>query len=141
MKRLYGYEVSELLRGYRIRPLISDDSYALPSPSWVACTFARAWMWFLDHMRAGGYVEEAHDCDDFARLCAAYAQLCHRNTKRASGGLLFGEFWYHGADGGHALNVFIDPKSDPPLRFFEPQTGKIVRLSRDEIETCFHCRF
>lgn len=127
-------------------PLIADEEYAIPSKSWILGEFSRA---FLETKVAlvGRYIPDEWDCDDFARLCAAYAGILHhrtRNKLKKNQGFALGEFWYiQSKGGGHAINIVVDRDlNDQPLvYFYEPQTTTIMFLDKEEIRSCFMVRF
>jgi len=118
----------------------ADRAYALPAADWVHGEFARAWAG--EALDLGlRYDPETVDCDDFARLCAAFAARLHAQTSDRPRGtaLAFGECWYEKDTGeNHAINCFItslpdgDLKLRPSLRFFEPQTGTPLSLTVNE---------
>jgi hypothetical protein len=121
--------------------LLGSAQYVLPSPTWLFGPLASAWLKFVQAMGVSGYAPEKNDCDKAARLCAAFAGILHARTPGApNAGLAFGEFWYVRAVGGsHAINVAIAAGDQPTtfdLLFMEPQNGKQVHLTREEIESC-----
>lgn len=120
---------------------LPDDAYSLPSRHWVEWDFSRALFSVLSQL-GFSYTEEKSDCDDFARLSAAYAALLHSKEGNKTG-LAFGEFWYTRRDGGgHAINCYIvSDGGELALRFFEPQTQSELALTDEEILSCVFCRF
>lgn len=121
---------------------LADDNYSLPTRDWIALEFSTCLKMLLDDL-AFKWEPDRSDCDDFARLAAAYCCLLHSNTG-ADSGLAFGEFWFTRRDGqGHAINVFVTREIDGSLalNFFEPQTQQIIELTKEEIQSCDFCRF
>ena len=97
------------------------------------------------------YASERFDCDNFAFMATAIAQLCWANTNGApEAGLAFGPFGY--ITGGHCIcyGVF-DDHGKLVVKFFEPQPTvrgesalaltclNEVQLSRDDIASCCCC--
>lgn len=124
--------------------IFADERYALPSRDWVIATFGEAWRQTKAVLGISLYATDRNDCDDFARMCAGYAQLLHNKTVAERGlantGLAFGEFWYTDrAIGPHAINGFLYKEADggPVLcGHFEPQTSEFKVLSPGEVRTC-----
>lgn len=118
--------------------LAADASYAQPRLDWLQGEF---WDWFQNaRWRLGlDKWDRRHDCDDFAR---AYAQSCADAWALTPGAqaeaVAVGEFWYHGTNGPHAINLAL---TDKGAAFIEPQTGQTVALTQKEISTCFFARF
>jgi hypothetical protein len=88
------------------------------------------------------YKPEQNDCNTFsigAQVIASREFYFTKQDKR-NVQILFGEFHYVKEDGtSHSINVFIKP--DKTLGFFEPQSSKIVFLSKEEISSCSFVRF
>lgn len=127
--------------------LMADDAYLLPSRAWITTVFAPAWARTKLLLGTTEYRVDSNDCDDYARLCAGYAQLLNNRTLREYGGseasLAFGEFWYASATlGSHAINAFLyrDDAKRIQFGFFEPQTGEILALSPAEVGSCYLLR-
>lgn len=123
--------------------LFADDLYALPSNSWVIDTFSEAWAKTKLILGIAAYEVDMNDCDDYARMCAGYAQVLNNQTIKALGlqraALAFGEFWYTSPQGAHAINAYLyreDQNSPVMIGTFEPQTGKPVELTRQQFYTC-----
>lgn len=123
----------------------ADAEYALPTLGWIKGDFSSAFNSFKFQLGNSQWHSESNDCDDFARFAAFFAQYLHHNTTRklANTGLCFGEFWYVTTAGtGHAINVFLYRENEKvKLGFFEPQTGAVVNLTKQEIESCSFYRF
>lgn len=131
----------EEIFGYSLH---ADRSYAVPSLEWFEREFPVEWQRFSGAIM-GRYAAEARDCDDFARAGAFFAQLLHSRSLRSTGtALAVGEFWYETARGNHALVAAIcQPEGTTNLvvAFFEPQPGRLVRLSAQEYRSCWARRF
>jgi hypothetical protein len=120
--------------------LLVDSQYALPDAEWIAGIFAPSFHRLLQAAKIGQWAAEANDCDDFARLAAAYAGILHARTAAGLAvkcGLAFGEIvvWHDAVlRKGHALNLFVSKNDAGALgvKFFEPQTQQIVTLAEDE---------
>jgi len=123
--------------------MFADETYILPEEWWVKTTFAQAWELTKAILHTNDYRPLTNDCDDFARLCAAYAQLLNNATILklgiADASLAFGEFWYESAEGPHAINAYIYPVGtgkEVGIGFIEPQNGQTLDLTPNEIRSC-----
>lgn len=110
---------------------MSDVDYALPKASWLTGTFYdfyRAWR--FDHNLNEWSTK--NDCDNFASLFFAFAQICHAKGDRVEEGIAVGQMFY-GLNGdrtkSHSINVAV---TDKGVIAIEPQTGKLVQLSKAE---------
>lgn len=125
----------------------TDRKYVSPSEPWIGGTFSDALNTLKFQLGLQEWTAEEFDCDDFARVSAAYASILHHKTagREKGTGLAFGEFHYmkDAPYGGHAINIALVAASDgkPKLVFYEPQTCKIVHLSQKEIDSCITLRF
>jgi hypothetical protein len=128
--------------------MVRDARYVFPAKWWLFGKFADD----LGEMRLQFGLEkwrpEDGDCDDFAELACFYARFLHRRTwnpgeERAA--IAFGEFDYcrEGlVQNGHAINcAIVFENGAPRLVFMEPQSGKEVDLSQEEICSCFGVLF
>ncbi len=144
---LSARELEDFLDGQGVAPLtgvlVADAAYALPAEDWVTWEFAATLGQWLTRLHIAGWVAESWDCDDFAAFARLLASLMHNRTRPGASGLALGEFWYFRADGGgHAINLFVTrQRGELALRFLEPQTGRLVALTRKEIESCTAYRF
>ena len=122
--------------------MLGDSKYAVPSLSWVKGAFTKDWRDFIGMLKVADYAPSANDCDDFARLAATLAQVCHHRTKGhpEDTGLAFGECWYQSKEGLHAANAFMYGQ---PLKlgFYEPQAFKVVTLTDKEKQSISYVRF
>ena len=125
--------------------MYSDRNYAVPSKNWVAGAFSDSFFSFKQQLASSNWTAEENDCDDFARFSAFFAQYLHHNTpnKLKNTALSFGEFLYETKElQGHAINIFLYREQEKvKIGFYEPQTCKIVILTKEEIESCYFIKF
>lgn len=120
--------------------IISDVDYALPKASWLTGKFYD----FYKGWRLGHNLNEwtmTNDCDNFASLYYAFAQICHAKGNRSEQGIAVGEmFYFVGGDEtqGHAINIAI---TDKGVIAIEPQNGTIQQLSSKEKASSWFVRF
>lgn len=82
-----------------------------------------------------------HNCDNFASLFYAFAQICHAKSNREEQGIAVGElFYFIGGDKtkGHAINIAL---TDKGIIAIEPQNGRIQELTKAEKESAWFVRF
>lgn len=118
--------------------IYSDETYAIPTRRWLLEDF---WAWFYERRLELGLMKwtRNNDCDNFARAYAQYAADCHALTSDQTEGLAVGEFYYRQASGGgHAIVIAL---TDVGVIYIEPQTGKQLELTQEEIGSCFFVRF
>jgi hypothetical protein len=123
-----------------------DDGYDVPAAGWLLEEFY-PWFWQMRTALGLRAYARKNDCDNFARAAASAAQDCHALTPSAPGGLggaqalAVGEFWYQRAagEGAHAICVQVTPGGS--LSFFEPQSGRSLALTPEEIKSCYFVRF
>lgn len=120
---------------------VVDRAYACPTEAFLEGAFAsalRSLQWFFKVLT---WSAEANDCDDFARLAAAFAQILHFLTpnRPPATALALGELWYRRDVGGaHAINI---ARTDKGVQTYEPQTRSLVKLSETEKLNTFKIRF
>lgn len=137
-------EIVAIMQGYHVLPfskITSDLNYALPEEAWVKGKFIDLLRAFQFTLKQTHYAAESNDCDDFAKMAAAFARLVHSNDKNKPKGtaIAIGEFYYKVDGGGnHAINFAVARAADgrPTLVFFDPQTWAVLRLSQVEISSC-----
>lgn len=135
-----------VMRQYHVIPFngfaTSDSRYALPPEDWVTGEFLDRLRSFQFSLKQTHYAAESNDCDDFAKMAAAFARLVHGNEKHERGtSIAVGEFYYKIDGGGnHAINFAVVQAKDGRVKliFLEPQTWAIVRLSESEVESCLN---
>lgn len=118
--------------------VVSDQDFATPTSVWLERQFY-PWFWEWRAQMGLKAYSRKNDCDNFARAAAQAAQDCHALTNAGPGakaaGVAVGEFWYRKSMGEmHAVNVGIFDTGG--RRFFEPQTGKFLELTPEEIASC-----
>jgi len=123
---------------------VVDRRYALPTRNFLESAFSAA-LWsfqsFFDVLR---WSEEANDCDDFARLAAAFGQILHYLTpgRPPATALAVGELWYVKDSGeSHAINIALCGPTPDDVVCYEPQTRRIVTLSEQEKSRTHTLRF
>lgn len=122
-----------------------DPFYALPALSWVEREFTDSFGVFRPSQMAR-YADGDSDCDDFAECAAFHAHFLHRHTsgRPDKSALAFGEFYYQSRPGvGHAINCFLyhDEQQSLCLGFYEPQTARVVALTREQVGTAMVVKF
>mgnify|MGYP003609274968 FL=1 len=144
MKTIDVWQMAEEFHELAPNPYIvhGDTNYAIPSLHWIKGAFTKDWKDFLGMLKVADYSPSANDCDDFARLCATLAQICHHRTKGhpEDTGLAFCEVWYQSPQGLHAANAFLYGQT-PSLGFYEPQACKVVTLTDKEKQSINYVRF
>jgi len=114
---------------------VADSQYALPTMQWVTGPFSDALRKLQYEFKVNRWTREDNDCDDFARLSAAFAQVLHSNTPDHPEGtaLAIGEIWYVQDTGGaHAINFAVCGPEHTDVIFYEPQRCATVLLSEQE---------
>lgn len=120
---------------------IVDETYVLLLEDDLSNrTFQRSFAKFRD-LWISQYLSGSGDCDDYADLGTFYVKGVHRRLKKVPTNLAvaFGDFYFKRRDGVyHAINCFFTLTSPESigLRFFEPQTGDIITLTQEEIQSC-----
>ena len=118
---------------------ISDHTYKLPTKEWLENDFGAI---LKNRFLGQGWIDQSYDCDDF--VLAAHERASYLNRNDGKGGVAIGEFYYvRDIDSrGHAVNCAIYLSNNiPAVLFIEPQTGDVIKLSVNEIESCVHWRF
>jgi hypothetical protein len=116
---------------------MSDGSYATPTESWIA---SKCYWQFETNLRKNDLYKwrAYHDCDNKAFSFWQFVCDCHCKTmmdreKRdlpVFQGVTVGVIFYI-IDGssGHAINILVNKTG---VKYFEPQTGKFVTLTKTE---------
>lgn len=116
----------------------ADSSYAKPTLEWLLGDF---WSWYWECRIRLGLLNwnRRNDCDNFARAYSQYAADCHALTSgNDDEGLAVMEFWYKRDQGGkHAIVAAV---TDKGIVFIEPQNGKQITLTQQEIDSCYFAR-
>lgn len=104
---------------------LSDEFYAIPTEESIQ-GFGKRYGKFLFDAGVNVWSEEVWDCDDFALLAKALANLDNGIWRQKTGndvGLAFGIAWVSMKEGGHAINMAIG-QNDAGLfevHYYEPQ--------------------
>jgi len=69
------------------------------------------------------YADERWDCDDYASACRVFAAIDHAKWSKVDAGVAFGEVWFIGDEGGHAINFATheNEKGELEICLYEPQ--------------------
>lgn len=86
---------------------------------------------------------KAFDCDNYAESMRTYVQIIHSNYARkvrerqSHWSSAFGVIWYRRKNlGGHAINILVTVLGNEyRIIYIEPQTGKEVELTQEEINS------
>jgi hypothetical protein len=124
-----------------VEGVLSDQRYMLPSEDWVLNHLPTITKNLQQDLKQLHWTSDSNDCDDFAKMTAAFVHLLHYNSpnKMSETSIAFGEFYYFKNMGGkHAINFVIckTKSGDFKLMFFEPQTYSVVKLTEQEIKSC-----
>jgi hypothetical protein len=127
--------------------VLADVNYALPTQAWPGGEFSTRFKFVMVDHFLGPFESEVTDCDDFVEACSFYAHYCYRRTEGRPllTQLAVAQFYFTRRDGEkHAINMFVcwDPSitSYVPV-FYEPQTQRIIKLTKEEINSCTDCIF
>jgi hypothetical protein len=128
---------------------VADVAWLPPAKAWLRDKFCPQLRRYLKRKGLLDYVPEANDCDDFADEGVRLAKRMHARMVRlgkAPRGTAFavGRFWYRSArQGAHAIIVALVRIAETTfeLVFIEPQTQRLVELTRSEINSCFRASF
>ena len=143
-KTLSGFELQMMLAdaGFESQNWsIADRRYAMATRGFIMGLFSKALWSFQAFFKVLNWTEDANDCDDFARLSAAFAQILHFLTpgRPPATALAVAEFWFVQDDGsGHAINLAICGNE---VLAYEPQSRNEIELSADEKRRGTHVRF
>lgn len=117
--------------------LFTDDSYNLPKRDWILGAFYSFFIKELGRLNVDIW-DKKFDCDDFASMFRLFAQICHKASKGQAEGIAVSEIGYTQESGGkHAIVCIFTEKG--PI-FLEPQTGKVLLLTDDEIQSIHRAR-
>jgi hypothetical protein len=133
-----------LMSDLKVRPsdfgYVRDDAYMLPSPDWFLEVYPDALRRFQFHVGQFDPAPEANDCDDYALMGVAFAQLCHYKAegRRTQTAFAIGLFSYHDALLGRHQVIFGVARHAAAYRLLclDAQTLKPRELSRAEIDSC-----
>jgi len=142
MKAINGEEIRKHFLGAGCH--IADEDYWCPSESWIE---RKLNPFFKKMCKEFGILEwqPFSDCDDHSSLYFVCAQgLWAKRRQVKPQAVAVGEIWYTTkSGGGHAINcAFTDGNGhEPILKFIEPQTCKLVRLTPAERSSVWFARF
>lgn len=143
--------------GIRVRPLLRDEQYSLPTLEWVLGDFSRDLIVHQGQHGLATFKLENGDCDDYQVNAYEFSRQLHRlNDGRKPGartGFAFGMFDFTIAEnnlsypessrgGAHAINfALISTKLEAgsngiELVFLDPQGAERKNLSPEEIASC-----
>ncbi len=115
--------------------VISDKTYYLPTKHWIKTVYVN---YLSSKFYNKKYKLESFDCDNFSLGAQEVASdLNSLNDYQ----LAIGEFFYiqESTNRGHAINFFLYKEGgDVRMGFIEPQNGRIVYLTRNEIASCIY---
>lgn len=119
-----------------------DANYAHPTRAWFHGPFAHYVVEKHKEIGKSVWRVDSNDCDDFANRAKQWAQDSNDETNPKGGkALAVGSFFYliGGQKGsGHAIVAAIVYEDHvPELIFIEPQNGRPLALSKEEIRSCF----
>lgn len=121
--------------------MVSDNTYSLASIIWIRDTISYEYQNFLKMIGMSYYETDSNDCDDFARAFTLFCKKEFRNVSKINkGNIAVGEFYYKQKKGiNHAINfiIVLNEKKEKELLFYEPQIKQFIKLSKEEIESCF----
>ncbi len=128
------------MRGILPMAFLPDNGYSIVHTEWLR-SYYRAFRRDLFSKDIVGW-EGRFDCNKFAAAYASGAQMRFfreqfhsRNQAQAAA---VGEAWYRGPVGPHAVNIAI---TENGLVFIDPQTGKFLTLSPEELASIYYVRF
>lgn len=99
-----------------------DENVALLAREGVA-EFGRRFAVWLWENGFNTYRDEVNDCDDFALHAHSFAKQDHAQWTTVSAGLAFGEVWFIGDAGSHAINFAAHENEQGEIQIclYEPQ--------------------
>lgn len=125
--------------------ITADKNYILTTREWIRSDFSRGLTAFQFQMGIDKWVAESNDCDKFATATTFYAKwLSHSSPNRnIRASLACGEIHYvrEKDQQSHVINFFIvKDESELKIVFYEPQTHKIVFLTKSETFSVYFWR-
>jgi len=140
MKKITHTElIKEAILDRVYKKVLPDGVYNMPTAKWLKTEFIPFYIGVLKEL---GIFEwhERFDCDDFASLFRALAQIAHRKSNGNGEGLTVAEIHYtasgtNGVYGNHAINMAF---TDEGWVFIEPQNGSMRELSETEQKSIFY---
>lgn len=117
-----------------------DTTYARPTAAWLVDKFYPWWKVNRWNSNLDKWTRK-NDCDNFARAYAVACQDAHAETEQGDEALAVGEFCYIGSSHVKGSHAIICAFTDEGRIFIEPQTGQRLKLTPEEIQTCYHAAF
>lgn len=139
-----GSVIKYTLRSYtnnlNLNIVTGDFDYSILDSVWLVNSYYNYFIQVLDGLKIPNWRKQ-FDCDKFTRLYVSIIQACHNQGDANTSGVTVGEFWYYDQTmkGGHAIVVAI--VDNLKIVFIEPQNGQIKCLTKEEISSCYFCRF
>jgi hypothetical protein len=134
MKILTAAQVKQTLLQKGIKANLLDSAYVYPTKDWCKKFFVALRGQLFGQV--GGYQVNSFDCDDYALTAMSMARLVHAQNKKVNASLAVGYFEYFSEDpsvnGHHAINIAF---TESGVVFLEPQTGDILKLTNNEINS------
>lgn len=121
------------------KTVLPDGVYNLPTTKWLQSVFLPFYVGVLKEIGVYEW-HDRFDCDDFACLFRALAQISHRKSNGTGDGLTVAEIHYvaagtNGVYGPHAINMALTEKG---WVFIEPQNGSMKTLTDTEKKSIFY---
>lgn len=130
-----------------VRIDLRRKEYFITEESWITGWFSSL-LWEFYRAKGYGVMDsngtvsqyslDTNNCFDFAEDARYYMRELERGAK-VPGHIAWGRaIYYTDAGTRHAVNTFLilDSKKDLKVKFFEPQTQRIVVLSEKELRDC-----
>jgi hypothetical protein len=114
--------------------LVLDDKYTIVTIDWLKSVYCPELKREIKDNNLK-YTPQSQDCDNFSNLGRYIASKLNSNGRNNA----IGEFFYKADKGfSHAINFAIIRGFDNELElvFIEPQNPSIVRLSKNELNSC-----
>jgi hypothetical protein len=119
---------------------LPDQGYAIVHKAWLSA--------YYDVFKADLFAKDIvgwegrFDCNKFATAYASGVQMrFYRDqfhSRLPAQAAAVGEVWYSGINGPHAVNIALTEQG--PV-FIEPQTGKFLSISPQEVASIYYARF
>jgi len=114
------------------------QSFSLPTKGWVLKVFAPSFRTNLVVMGLVDYQDEKWNCVCFSELCRGFACAMHARTPGHDGTALACHlFDYMTPKGPHEIVSFVCGPNPEDILDFEPQLAQEVRLTDQELFSCF----
>lgn len=115
-----------------IRPVFisSDDSFMVPTESWVKNELTKEFNKFIFDYNLRTYKEGSNECDKFSLYLRTVANILNRHNPSSKTGIAVGQFGYVDGIYPHSINFIIvaDEFKTMKVLYYEPQTSQIINL-------------